>query len=412
MDEKGGNVFGNAVFCLLIVGCVLFALYSFLFGGYLGSTKSSYGFNINLEDIETVKYDLPENRNMYLQLDENEKEIYKQIREVVASGGVTVTFSSIDYDVYIEALPQAYDAVYYDFPEFFWLNGGLECSAGKSKNGVGYDMELELDCYDYWRYTADKDGYIDDAITEAQKIASMANTFTDTYDKVKFVHDYLVVNAEYDDVCAEEINKTVQRASSQQSHTIYGCLVNKVCVCDGYAKTFQLIMIMLGIECEYVEGDAGGGHAWNYVVIEGEEYWMDVTWDENSLEDDTGELLAPYGVNYGYFCVKDGDLYATHTPEPTFKIPVCDSDEHNFFHYEKSYLETYDFVSVCTAAAEQSGSQIIHIKFASRAELEKAVEELINKKKFKAIPDIGKMNAQFYFSKEDSSSQILHFYLP
>ncbi len=397
---------GNLIFTILIIACIAFAVKNFASDD--GNTSGGdYGYSIDMTDVSSLGYTLPEHRNMYNQLDSDEKIIYSALRDGIAEGKSEIRIHTDDYDGYVEALYQAYDALYYDFPEFFWLNGGWSCNGEYASSG--YTLIINPSFYDYWQYTSDKDGYIEAVLTEATRIASMADTLNSDYDKVKFVHDYLVVNAEYDYVCLEEMNKTVQRASSQQSHTVYGCLVNKVCVCDGYAKTFQLIMGILGIEAEYVEGDAGGGHAWNYVILGGDEYWVDITWDENELEDDHGRLLAPQGANYGYFCVTDSELYDTHTPDPTFDIPVCDSTEYNFFHYEQSYLEKYDFSAVCTAVSEQKGSQIIHIKFGSAQELEQAVNELVYKSKYTDIPELSGVTPQFYSNKDDN---ILHIFLP
>lgn len=396
---------GNLFFTVLIIACIAFAVKNFSSDDG-GSASGDYGYSINIDDTADIGYSMPEHRNMYNQLDSTEKSLYSELRKGIAAGNTTITVYTDDYDRSVEALYQAYDALYYDFPEFFWLNGGWRCSGEYA--GIGYNMIIETGCYDYWQYTNDKDGYIEAALSEAKRIAAMADTLENDYEKAKFVHDYLVVNAEYDYVCLEEINQTVQRASSQQSHTIYGCLVNKVCVCDGYAKSFQLIMSMLGIDAEYVEGDAGGGHAWNYILLGGDEYWLDVTWDENELEDDNGNLLAPNGANYGYFCVTDNKLYETHTPDPTFKIPVCDSDEYNFFVYENSHLQSYDFEAFCNAVAEQKGAQIIHIRFASESALETAVDQIVHNGKYKQVPGLSDKNPQFYSNKNEN---IMHIYL-
>ena len=408
---------GNIFFTILIIACIAFAVKNF--GDDGGSTSGGdYGYSIDWSEPKDdsdsssssgnkyTGYTLPESRNMYKQLDSEEKRIYSEIRDGIAAGKSVIEIASDDYNRSVDALYQAYDAVYYDFPEFFWINGGWKCN-GDYKNG-GYIIYFEPMFYDYWQYTNDKSGYIEAVIDEAQRIASMAAGLPTDYDKVKFVHDYLVVNAEYDYVCLEEINKTVQRASSQQSHTVYGCLVNKVTVCDGYTKTFQLIMSMLGIEAEYCEGDAGGGHAWNYVILDGDEYWIDITWDENELEDEHGRLLAPNGANYDYFCVTDSKLYQTHTPEPDFKIPVCDSTEYNFFVHEKSELKYYDFGAVCTAIAEQNGAQIIHIRFGSNSELKKAIDDLVYNGSYRNIPQIAGKNPQFYSAQNGDT---LHIYL-
>lgn len=429
---KGG--FGKFIFIALIAFCVIGAASNF-FGGSDSSGGYGYdfadggdwydsdessggsGFDESLggstgnQDGE-IRYSLPKHRSMYNEISSGAKSIYAQLRDTVASGSLKTTFKGIkesEYDAFVKDLYAAYDAMYYDYPEFFWLNSGWQGNPEYSWSSGGYDMELEMYCYDYWTYTTNKSGYIDAVISEAERIANLAAAKENDYEKIKFVHDYLVVNAEYDYVCLEEINKTVQRASSQQSHSVYGALVNKVCVCDGYAKTFQLITYMLGINAPYVEGDAGGGHAWNYVVLDGNEYWMDVTWDENELEGDNGKLLAPNGANYSYFCADDDKLYKTHKPDSTFKIPVCDSTKYNFFYYEDSFLDSYDYDEVVEAVEEQKGAQIIHVKFKTESGLEQALDKLIYSGKYKNIPYFKNKDVQVYSSKNDN---LLHFYLP
>ncbi|MBR6594309.1 MAG: hypothetical protein IKK83_03905 [Clostridia bacterium] len=410
MRKTSGSGIGSTIFGLLIWACIGFAAYNFFFADGDDIT-GNYGFDVESGSVEALNYDLPENRNKYYELDTLGKELYGTLRDSIAAGKSTVYFHSLDYDDFEDTIYDAFDALYYDFPEFFWLNGGWSCQASQAENINLVDISFEPGFYEYWSYTTDKDGYIDAALSEAKRIAAMAATVDGKFEKVKFVHDYLVVNAEYDYVCLEELNKTVQRASSQQSHTIYGCLVNKVCVCDGYSKSFQLIMNMLDIDCELVLGNAGGGHAWNYVVLDGEAYWMDITWDENEQADESGDLYAPHGANYDYFCVTDEHLYKTHTPEDTFKVPVCNATEYNFFHHENSYLESYSFDAVCDAVTEQAGSQIIHIRFATPSALDEALDELVQKGRFEDAPGMKELyrNTKFFYS---TASNTLHIYLP
>ena len=57
-------------------------------------------------------------------------------------------------------------------------------------------------------------------------------------------------------------------------------------VCATYAMLFYKMATRLGIECYYCSGYAGGGnHAWNMVVLDGEEYFYDVTWFDNVVHD-------------------------------------------------------------------------------------------------------------------------------
>lgn len=57
-------------------------------------------------------------------------------------------------------------------------------------------------------------------------------------------------------------------------------------VCATYAILFYKMATRLGIQCYYCSGYAGGGfHAWNMVVLDGEEYFYDVTWFDNVVHD-------------------------------------------------------------------------------------------------------------------------------
>ncbi|MBR6874394.1 MAG: hypothetical protein IKN17_12890 [Ruminococcus sp.] len=99
------------------------------------------------------------------------------------------------------------------------------------------------------------------------------------YDRIKAVHDYLVTNVKYD--------------YSFQKHSLYDALVNKKCVCDGFAKAMYKMLNDVGIPCRIMIGTGeGDNHAWNTVYLEGKWYFIDVTWDANYYE--TSKGVIPY----------------------------------------------------------------------------------------------------------------------
>ncbi|WP_250277793.1 immunoglobulin-like domain-containing protein [[Clostridium] colinum] len=57
-----------------------------------------------------------------------------------------------------------------------------------------------------------------------------------------------------------------------------GAFLNKKAICGGYSKGFEYLLLKLGIENIWVNGFAGGPHAWNYVNIDNKWYLMDTTW--------------------------------------------------------------------------------------------------------------------------------------
>ena len=105
------------------------------------------------------------------------------------------------------------------------------------------------------------------AVAEVNRIASAYN-YGSTYDKIKNVHDYLCNTISYD--------------YSYQEYTIYSALIKHTSVCEGYADSFKAIMDAMGIPCETVTGykNGSGPHKWNNVMIDGQWYHIDCTWDD------------------------------------------------------------------------------------------------------------------------------------
>ena len=113
-----------------------------------------------------------------------------------------------------------------------------------------------------------------------------------TEKKIKNIHDYLVDNLTYD-----------QTLSGANIYNLYGALVNKSCVCEGYAKAFKYLLDEAGIENVIVIGTGTNSkgetenHAWNYVAISGNWYAVDVTWDDPVIQGG-GMLLSSYKYKY------------------------------------------------------------------------------------------------------------------
>lgn len=80
------------------------------------------------------------------------------------------------------------------------------------------------------------------------------------------------------------------------AHSVIGDFLYDKFVCEGYAKLFQLLLNVSGVENRYVVGTINEGHAWNLVRMDdGGWYWFDLT------AGDTNNT-------YGYFCVQGGHL--------------------------------------------------------------------------------------------------------
>ena len=83
---------------------------------------------------------------------------------------------------------------------------------------------------------------------------------------------------------------------SHQPHfvTAYGVLIEHKANCQGYADAFYMLGRMMGWNVGRMSGTAGGGgHAWNWIEINGKKYFVDATWDDQSIEN-RGEKYNGY----------------------------------------------------------------------------------------------------------------------
>ena len=377
---------------ILTLGLVLLTVLAGLTLGFL------HGITVNQKKSLAV---ISEYRWKYKQLNETEKIIYESIYETVQNDELdfSVDVPKIDSDKIEGMVDRTLEAFCSDYPELFWLTGGGKYSVfDKSKYST---LNMSLNCWSYWNFTIDKKGEFDKMISKASEITEQAAVLPTTYDKVKYVHDYLVKNVEYDYIAAEKNDQPITSKTVDQANTAYGCLVNGKAVCGGYAKAFQLLMIMLGIECEYVRGEAGESHAWNCLKLDGEYYWFDVTWDDQNNSD------YPELVLYNYFGCSTDDLYKTHKPFEKFDIPQCSATSYNFFVREECYIEKYDFDTVIQAIGKQKETNQINLKFGNINELYQAKKELFIDGLWFTIPEFSEKKIVYFCHDTQCAMYIL-----
>lgn len=130
-------------------------------------------------------------------------------------------------------------------------------------------------------------------------IGDISDELTDR-EKVKKVHDYIILSAAYDEGAFNDMSD-LDRAWNASS--AYSILVEKTGMCTGYSKAFYLLMRELNIPSIVVAGDASGSHAWNLVYLDNEWYQIDLTWND-PIPDRKGV------VRYTYFLkpIKSGNL--------------------------------------------------------------------------------------------------------
>lgn len=184
----------------------------------------------------------------------------------------------------IEEASQVYKLYRNDHPLYFWISS----SWAKS--------DTELICMvvpEYAAYSARKQA-IETVESKVDTLLQYTEGETSPYRIALAYHDIIIDAVDY---AYESDGITPQ--NDAWAHNIIGVLEEQGAVCEGYARTFQLLLNARGVENIFITGKgANEDHAWNLVRLEdGGWYWCDLTWD------DRPDWM--WGVQYNYFCVND-----------------------------------------------------------------------------------------------------------
>ena len=339
-----------------------------------------YGMFIE-DGFGKINTTVPAYRDMYHTLNEQEQGFYDTLRAMSENGELTTSLPRAEEGTEVAEtvdMEQALTAFCYDFPEFFWLTGNYTIEEGAEAD------TLTLECYELWKDATTRAEARDKLTKAAAKLARRATWKNDPAERLQFVHDRMVLrcNMDFD---ARNSNAKSEPAK-QTARTAYDSLVLESAESFGFAKGFQMVMNMLNIHCGYAEGEADGEHAWNYVMLDGEYYWVDVTLDNPVL---TGYSKAIY---YDYLLIDDRDLEHTHSVNSLFEYPVCEGTDKNFFVANGSFLEEYDAEGAAKLIKKLAEDhQVISLRFAEEDALEEAIENLFDDKKIADIlgrPDV------------------------
>lgn len=89
-------------------------------------------------------------------------------------------------------------------------------------------------------------------------------------------HEYITSTIEYDTSDLASYNQVTGR---DHMYDMYGVLVKKKAVCQGYAETMWYFLRKAGVPCG-IATSTYINHAWNVVCIDGKWYHVDATWDD------------------------------------------------------------------------------------------------------------------------------------
>lgn len=133
---------------------------------------------------------------------------------------------------------------------------------------------------------AEYEDMYDACVEVIDSLVAATDGMTD-WEKEWYVFDYITTNCAYD-------------MDIQYAGTAYGTLVQEIAKCDGISFAMKWAMEEMGITCIVVDGDptvGDIGHAWNYILLDGEYYGLDVTADVRRPGDECPVLYCAYNVS-------------------------------------------------------------------------------------------------------------------
>lgn len=287
----------------------------------------------NTNDYSNVQVD----KYFYNQLDEKSRIIYRAFesnKEQMKTGTYQIELGTSFSDVlsqsngqeklgeYYQSAIEAYTydnaEVFYLSPRKMYLNIETTTKGGDSTYNVYINSGSEAN---YLTEEFNSKQAIDQAISQIEQVKNqiLQNKTGNTFEDVKMIHDYLVDTINYD-----------SSLSKQNIYNIYGALVNRECVCEGYARAFKYLLDELDIPCVMIIGTATNSqgetenHAWSYVQLNGAWYAVDTTWDDPVV---VGGGTASEESKYKYFLVGREIMDQDHSPSGQF------TDDGKIFSY-------------------------------------------------------------------------------
>lgn len=205
------------------------------------------------------------------------------------------------------------------------------------------------------------------------------------YDAAIRVYTKVVNETDYDTIALNEqkANGGPKRSEIDYLRTICGVFIKGTAVCEGYARALAYLMQKCGIECAEVAGNTiredGSNdtpHAWNIIKIDGEYYYMDVTWDDNS---NTNQPVRNNSFGYKYFCVTTEEIQRTRKIDLCpIDVPICTATAANYYQHNSLILTKYDLKAIERFAAEaaECGADNFSFKCESINVYKEAIDKL------------------------------------
>lgn len=276
-------------------------------------------------------------------LSEDQQIVYDEMLDAIMNMEEHVGLSTTDRsDVKL-----CYDAICADYGEIFWVDtcSYREVSMFGKPFAVDFVVEYAYTPEEVDRYREQMQPVIDGYLERLAECES-------DYEKTEVLYGKLIREVDYD-------------MGAENNQNILSVFLGKKTVCQGYACATQYLLQQAGIPCVIVTGVAQGQpHAWNMALLDGDYYYIDVTWGNADFLGETGN--AANSVNYGYLNITTDEMLVNHKPQVDFTLSTCDSTENNYYVKKKLYFDDWDPNTIGTkiARAFEKEKASVSVKFA------------------------------------------------
>lgn len=240
------------------------------------------------------------------------------------------------YQMTLSQMERIYFALEADYPMLFWID-----------DTVGYYMDTNKRFVVSWYIMVEPDYYRSSVRKSAsQSIQKGMLPFLEKVDNAKangadamelelLIHDMIIHEVDY------AYNSSNKPETAAFAHSVVGVLDGNSStdvVCEGYAKTFQLLATYAGLESIYAVGMSGtgfnrGGHAWNLVKIDGSWYNVDLTWDDANGTESDGYFYNFFNLATSVFNANKEHDYCPNIFPGMYAVPNATATKAEYFNY-------------------------------------------------------------------------------
>lgn len=181
---------------------------------------------------------------------------------------VSSTISNLStYKVSLADMKVLYSSIINDHPDLFYVSSSISFRYSEI---TGYVSSITPQYAMTSSEISDAKIVFNNGVNKA--LALIDSSMNDVQ-KALVLHDYLCTIARYPNSASSG------QYDNELYHSAYAIFKDGDTVCAGYALAYSYLLQMVGVPCVYVSSDFMS-HAWNAVQLDGEWYYVDLTYDD------------------------------------------------------------------------------------------------------------------------------------